>query len=179
MLLIVLLLQWKNALKNRSKDILSQYIKEPVERHSVTDEYVQMKNLIVISVPPLDFKGGTTNLFDEDTTPDELRRGCGRPRIPRKDARDKPEEEPLFSNHPYVEKLWQINVSEQMILNDMDINPDKYKGKKLSDVVDEKTDLFGDGNEYSSDCDVKPVDITDDVELVEIHEKELEHSSAQ
>jgi hypothetical protein len=33
--------------------------------------------------------------------------------------------------------LWQINVAEQMILNDMDINPDKYKGKKLSDLVDE------------------------------------------
>jgi hypothetical protein len=34
-------------------------------------------------------------------------------------------------------QLWQINVAEQMILNDMDINPDKYKGKKLSDLVDE------------------------------------------
>lgn len=74
---------------------------------------------------------------DEDTNPDELRRDCGRPPIPRKDPGDKPEEEPLFSNHPYVEKLWQINVAEQMILNDMDINPDKYKGKKLSDLVDE------------------------------------------
>jgi len=34
-------------------------------------------------------------------------------------------------------QLWQINVAEQMILNDMDINPDKYKGKRLSDLVDE------------------------------------------
>lgn len=34
-------------------------------------------------------------------------------------------------------QLWQINAAEQMILNDMDINPDKYKGKKLSDLVDE------------------------------------------
>ncbi|PNX81263.1 RNA binding protein PDE312, partial [Trifolium pratense] len=41
---------------------------------------------------------------EEDTNPDELRRDCGRPPVPRKDPRDKPEEEPLVSNHPYVEK---------------------------------------------------------------------------
>lgn len=37
----------------------------------------------------------------------------------------------------FVLQLWQINVAEQMILTDMDVNPDKYKGKKLSDLVDE------------------------------------------
>ncbi|XP_029126647.1 protein PLASTID TRANSCRIPTIONALLY ACTIVE 10 [Cajanus cajan] len=75
---------------------------------------------------------------DEDTNDDELRRDCGRPPVPRKDPEDKPEEEPLLSNHPYVEKLWQINVAEQMILDDMAINPDKYKGKTLSDLADEE-----------------------------------------
>jgi hypothetical protein len=34
-----------------------------------------------------------------------LQRDCGRPPVPRKDPRDKPEEEPLVSNHPYVEKV--------------------------------------------------------------------------
>ncbi|KAL3025382.1 hypothetical protein AAZX31_04G176300 [Glycine max] len=75
---------------------------------------------------------------DEDTNEDEIRRYCGRPPVPRKDPGDRPEEEPLLSNHPYVEKLWQINVAEQMILDDMAINPDKYEGKKLSDLVDEE-----------------------------------------
>lgn len=34
-------------------------------------------------------------------------------------------------------QLWQINVAEQMILDDMETNPDKYRGKKLSDLVDD------------------------------------------
>jgi len=34
-----------------------------------------------------------------------LQRDCGRPPVPRKDLEDKPEEEPLLSNHPYVEKV--------------------------------------------------------------------------
>ncbi|XP_061359783.1 protein PLASTID TRANSCRIPTIONALLY ACTIVE 10 [Gastrolobium bilobum] len=75
---------------------------------------------------------------DEDTNEDELRRDSGRPPVPRKDPGDKPEEESLLSNHPYVDKLWQINVAEQMILNDMEMNPDKYRGKKLSDLTDEE-----------------------------------------
>ncbi|KAM0982270.1 hypothetical protein TB2_014896 [Malus domestica] len=83
---------------------------------------------------------------DEDTNPDELRRDCGRPPIPRKDPKDNPVEEPLLSNHPYVDKLWQIHVAEQMILNDLEANPDKYKGKKLSELsdpedYDEKNDV--------------------------------------
>ncbi|KAB2609166.1 hypothetical protein D8674_012334 [Pyrus ussuriensis x Pyrus communis] len=73
---------------------------------------------------------------DEDTNPDELRRDCGRPPIPTKDPKDNPVEEPLLSNHPYVDKLWQIHVAEQMILNDLEANPDKYKGKKLSELSD-------------------------------------------
>lgn len=35
-------------------------------------------------------------------------------------------------------QLWQINVAEQMILDDMMINPDKYKDKKLSDLANEE-----------------------------------------
>ncbi|KAG4190821.1 hypothetical protein ERO13_A07G053200v2 [Gossypium hirsutum] len=74
---------------------------------------------------------------DEDTNPDELRRDCGRPPLPRKDPGTKPEVEPLLSNHPYVDKLWQIHVAEQMILDDLEANPEKYKGKKLSELTDD------------------------------------------
>ncbi|KAL8128525.1 hypothetical protein V2J09_017680 [Rumex salicifolius] len=75
---------------------------------------------------------------DEDTNPDELRRDCGRPPLPMKDPGIKWEEEPLLSNHPYVDKLWQIHVAEQMVLDDLEANPDKYKGKKLSELTDEE-----------------------------------------
>lgn len=34
-----------------------------------------------------------------------LQRDCGRPPVPRKDPGDKPEEESLKSNHPYVDKV--------------------------------------------------------------------------
>ncbi|KAJ8771279.1 hypothetical protein K2173_026456 [Erythroxylum novogranatense] len=74
---------------------------------------------------------------DEDTNLDELRRDCGRPPVPRKDPEIKPEEEPLLSNHPYVDKLWQIHVAEQMIVDDWEMNPDKYKGKKISELTDD------------------------------------------
>jgi len=41
---------------------------EPVEGYSVTDEYVQVKSLIVTTIPPsMDFNGRTTYLFDADT----------------------------------------------------------------------------------------------------------------
>ncbi|XP_021736292.1 protein PLASTID TRANSCRIPTIONALLY ACTIVE 10-like [Chenopodium quinoa] len=74
----------------------------------------------------------------DDTNLDELRRDCRRPPVPRKDLGIKVEEESLLSDHPYVDKLWQINVAEQMILDDMEANPDKYKGKKLSELTDEE-----------------------------------------
>lgn len=35
-----------------------------------------------------------------------MQRDCGRPPIPRKDPGDKPEEAPLLSNHPYVDKVY-------------------------------------------------------------------------
>ncbi|XP_050221633.1 protein PLASTID TRANSCRIPTIONALLY ACTIVE 10 [Mercurialis annua] len=75
---------------------------------------------------------------DEDTNPDEVRRDCGRPPDPRKDPETKPEEEPLLSNHPYVEKLWLIHNAEQMIVDDWELNPDKYKGKKISELTDDE-----------------------------------------
>jgi len=47
---------------------MEEYIKEPVEGHFVTDEYVHVKNLIVTAVPPsMDFNGRTTYLFDAET----------------------------------------------------------------------------------------------------------------
>lgn len=35
-------------------------------------------------------------------------------------------------------QLWQIHVAEQMILDDLEVNPDKYKGKKLSELTDDE-----------------------------------------
>ncbi|KAE9453673.1 hypothetical protein C3L33_14438, partial [Rhododendron williamsianum] len=75
---------------------------------------------------------------DDDTNPDELRRDSGRLPIPVKDPGIKVEEEPLKSNHPYVEKLWQIHNAEQMIMDDMEVNPDKYKDKKLTELTDDE-----------------------------------------
>lgn len=75
---------------------------------------------------------------DEDTNPDELCLDSGRPPIPRKDPGTKIAEEPLLSNHPYVDKLWQLHVAEQMILDDMEINPDKYKDKNLKELTDDE-----------------------------------------
>uniref|UniRef100_A0A7N0T004 S1 motif domain-containing protein n=1 Tax=Kalanchoe fedtschenkoi TaxID=63787 RepID=A0A7N0T004_KALFE len=73
---------------------------------------------------------------DEDVNPDELRRDCGRPPIPQKDPGEKVEEQPLKSNHPYVDKLWQIHNAEQMYMDDMDSNPDKYKDVNLAELTD-------------------------------------------
>ncbi|KAI3673593.1 hypothetical protein L6452_39716 [Arctium lappa] len=75
---------------------------------------------------------------EEDSNMDELRRDARRPPISKDDPGIKIEEEPLISNHPYVDKLWQIHVAEQMIMDDMEINPDKYKDKKLSELADEE-----------------------------------------
>lgn len=35
-------------------------------------------------------------------------------------------------------QLWQIHVAEQMILDDWLKNPEKYKGKKLSELTDDE-----------------------------------------
>lgn len=35
-------------------------------------------------------------------------------------------------------QLWQIHNAEQMIVDDIEINPDKYKDKKLSELTDEE-----------------------------------------
>ncbi|KAJ9567700.1 hypothetical protein OSB04_003666 [Centaurea solstitialis] len=75
---------------------------------------------------------------EEDTSMDELRRDARRPPISKESTGIKIEEEPLISNHPYVDKLWQIHVAEQMIMDDMEINPEKYEGKKLSELTDEE-----------------------------------------
>ncbi|XP_039120899.1 protein PLASTID TRANSCRIPTIONALLY ACTIVE 10 isoform X2 [Dioscorea cayenensis subsp. rotundata] len=66
----------------------------------------------------------------EDTNPEELWRDCGRAPIPRRKPKFKIEEQSLLSNHPYVDKLWHLHNAEQLILDDEDANPDKYKDKK-------------------------------------------------
>lgn len=35
-------------------------------------------------------------------------------------------------------QLWHIHNAEQMIMDDMEINPDKYKDKKLSELTDDE-----------------------------------------
>ncbi|XXG45085.1 hypothetical protein AAC387_Pa02g0258 [Persea americana] len=80
--------------------------------------------------PPVFFRDG-------DTNPDELRRDAGRPPVPRQKSEEKIEEQPLLSNHPYVDRLWQLHVAEQMILDDEEVNPDKYKDGKFFESTDE------------------------------------------
>lgn len=36
----------------------------------------------------------------------------------------------------YLMQLWQIHVAEQTILDDWEANPEKYKGKKISELTD-------------------------------------------
>lgn len=38
----------------------------------------------------------------------------------------------------YAMQLWQIHVAEQMILDDLEVNPHKYEGKKLSELTDDE-----------------------------------------
>ncbi|CAN6464190.1 unnamed protein product [Victoria cruziana] len=64
---------------------------------------------------------------DEDTNPDALLRDSGRPPMPRRRQLEKIEDQPLLSDHPYVDKIWQLHVSEQMILDDEEEHPDKYR----------------------------------------------------
>ncbi|KAK1313072.1 hypothetical protein QJS10_CPA06g01353 [Acorus calamus] len=78
---------------------------------------------------------------DEDKYPEDILRDARRPPIPRKRSGIKVEEESLVSNHPYVDKLWQLHVAEQMILDDEEANPDKYKDKKITEMnMDTSTD---------------------------------------
>lgn len=35
-------------------------------------------------------------------------------------------------------QLWQIHVAEQMILDDLEVNPEKYKDKKLAELSDDE-----------------------------------------
>lgn len=35
-------------------------------------------------------------------------------------------------------QLWLIHNAEQMILDDMEINPEKYKGKRISELSDDE-----------------------------------------
>ncbi|XP_072973755.1 protein PLASTID TRANSCRIPTIONALLY ACTIVE 10 [Typha angustifolia] len=77
---------------------------------------------------------------EEDPNPEELWRESGRPPIPRKRPPIKMEEQSLLSDHPYVEKLWQLHNAEQMILDHEEENPDKYKDKKYETTVDTNFD---------------------------------------
>lgn len=45
-------------------------------------------------------------------------------------------------------QLWQIHNAEQMILDDIVANPDKYKGKKLAELTDEEEFDEENGVEY-------------------------------
>lgn len=39
-------------------------------------------------------------------------------------------------------QLWQLHNAEQMIMDDMEANPDKYKDKKLSELTDDDDDDY-------------------------------------
>lgn len=45
----------------------------------------------------------------------------------------------IFLQDPFLSvlQLWQIHVAEQMVLDDLEANPDKYKGKRLSELTDD------------------------------------------
>ncbi|XP_020681140.1 protein PLASTID TRANSCRIPTIONALLY ACTIVE 10 [Dendrobium catenatum] len=68
---------------------------------------------------------------EEDTNPEQLWRECGRPPIPRKRPPVKMEDQSLLSDHPYVDRLWQLHVAEQMILDDEEAHPEKYMDQKF------------------------------------------------
>ncbi|KAG0498881.1 hypothetical protein HPP92_003572 [Vanilla planifolia] len=80
---------------------------------------------------------------DEDTNPEQLWRETGRMPIPRKRPEVKMEDQPLLSDHPYVEWLWQLHVAEQMILDDEEENPEKYRDNKFieNSSFDESTSV--------------------------------------
>lgn len=48
-------------------------------------------------------------------------------------------------------QLWQIHVAEQLIMDDMEMNPEKYEGKKLSELSDEVEFNEENSVEYSQD----------------------------
>ncbi|TMX04234.1 hypothetical protein EJD97_010607 [Solanum chilense] len=115
---------------------------------------------------------------EEDTNLDELRRDCGRQPIPRKDPGVKVEEEPLLSNHPYVDKLWQIHNAEQMILDDLEANPGKYEGKNLSELADEEDFDEENSTEYSKAYYKKAL-LTKMITKVSVRELDLEAALAE
>ncbi|KAK2430062.1 hypothetical protein P8452_43525 [Trifolium repens] len=74
----------------------------------------------------------------------------------------------------YVSKIHDLE-GELTRLRNLNVKSSNFVDWVDSDALElqSKNGLYAGGNEYSS------MDITDDVEPVEIHEKELEHSSAQ
>uniref|UniRef100_A0A8R7RCI2 S1 motif domain-containing protein n=1 Tax=Triticum urartu TaxID=4572 RepID=A0A8R7RCI2_TRIUA len=72
----------------------------------------------------------------EDTNEEQLWREGGRPPIPRKKPSTDMETEPLVSDHPFVETLWEWHNAEQMILDHEDENPDKFKDVTYESTVD-------------------------------------------
>ncbi|KAK3166251.1 hypothetical protein QOZ80_1AG0043350 [Eleusine coracana subsp. coracana] len=72
----------------------------------------------------------------EDTNPEQLWREGGRPPIPRKKPLTDMEKEPLVSDHPFVETLWEWHNVEQMILDYEEQNPEKFKDTTYESTVD-------------------------------------------
>ncbi|CAO2182017.1 unnamed protein product [Urochloa humidicola] len=72
----------------------------------------------------------------EDTNPEQLWREGGRPPIPRKKPLKDMEKEPLVSDHPFVDTLWEWHNAEQMILDYEEQNPDKFRDTTYESTVD-------------------------------------------
>ncbi|KAF8755813.1 hypothetical protein HU200_011285 [Digitaria exilis] len=72
----------------------------------------------------------------EDTNPEQLWREGGRPPIPRKKPLKDMEKEPLVSDHPFVDTLWEWHNAEQMILDYEEQNPEKFKDTTYESTVE-------------------------------------------
>lgn len=72
----------------------------------------------------------------EDTNLEQLWREAGRPPIPRKKPLKDMEKEPLVSDHPFVDTLWEWHNAEQMILDYEEQNPEKFKDTTYESTVD-------------------------------------------
>uniref|UniRef100_A0ACD5XFI8 Uncharacterized protein n=1 Tax=Avena sativa TaxID=4498 RepID=A0ACD5XFI8_AVESA len=112
----------------------------------------------------------------EDTNEEQLWREGGRPPIPRKKPSKDMETEPLVSDHPFVETLWEWHNAEQMILDHEDENPDKFKDTTYESTVD--TSSFDEENRYQY-TEARYKDSTLKKKVMSVNIKELDMESAR
>ncbi|KAL0010548.1 hypothetical protein SO802_005656 [Lithocarpus litseifolius] len=79
----------------------------------------------------------TLEYLDIDNQVQDARFGHRKSRCKIKEVPVKPIEATTLELHE-IWQLWQIHNAEQMILDDLEANPEKYKGKKLSELTDDE-----------------------------------------